>query len=107
MTEPHYIYVERESNNLGVAGFTLSILGYLTCGVLCVPAMFMCMVALSYPNRPKGLAIAGFMISIPGVLMVVLFCIGSALPYFVELRRWVREQNEIQSVERLESEGKK
>ena len=79
---------QQETNVPGVVGFCLMILGYLTCGVLCVPALFVS--GFGMYREPKGLAIAGFLLSIPPVLglivVVVLFAVGSSLPTISRMR---------------------
>ena len=65
------ILLQKQTNGLAVAGFCLMILGWLTCGILCVPAMIVCGVAMFYD--PPGLAIAGFILSIPGVVGLILW----------------------------------
>jgi hypothetical protein len=65
------IIYEKESNELGVLGFCLMLLGWLTCGILCVPAMLICGIAMM--EKPKGLAIAGFVFSVPPVIALCIF----------------------------------
>lgn len=68
------IVIEKPSNSLGVVGFCLMILGWLTCGLLCVPALILSGIAMM--KEPRGLAIAGFILSIPGAAFFFLFGLG-------------------------------
>jgi hypothetical protein len=63
-------YRPRPSNGLGVAGFTLSLVGLLaTCGVLCPLGLLLSLFSLF--RRPRGLAIAGTVIGLIGSIWVV------------------------------------
>lgn len=88
------IVQDRESNSLGVVGFCLMILGYLTCGVLAIPAAFLCGFAMF--KEPRGLAIAGFILSLPaclGLLAVVgMFFLGVIGQNLAEQRVQSRRQ---------------
>jgi len=71
------VYVQNsKSNGLGVASFVLSILGWLTCGILAPIAFLLSLLALIV-DRPKGMAVAGFVIS--GVAMIPFFAVGLGL----------------------------
>lgn len=47
------------------------ILGYLTCGILSIPAVILC--AFAMYREPRGLAIAGFVLSLPAVFGLIFF----------------------------------
>ena len=49
---------QQPTNSLGLAGLVLSIIGWLTCGLLCIPGAFVSFLGL-FSKAPKGLAIAG------------------------------------------------
>ena len=65
------------SNGLGVAGFVLSLLGFLgTCGLLSPIGLILSLIALR--KQPRGLAIAGVIIGAVGSLwfLVALLILG-------------------------------
>lgn len=64
------VIVERPSNALGIAGLAFSVLGWLTCGLLCIPGVIIS--ALGLFSRPRAMAIAGLIIGAPGVLFFIL-----------------------------------
>ena len=106
MNQPQYVVVERETNTLGVFGFCLMLLGYLTCGVLAVPAVFMCGFAMF--REPRGLAIAGFVLSLPAVcgliLMVILFFTGILAQNLAEVRAKTRPPTVQEQIEKIQAE---
>lgn len=53
-----------ESNGLGIAGFVVSLVGLLSCGLLSPIGLIMSLIALG--REPKGLAIAGVVIGAVG-----------------------------------------
>ena len=53
-----------ESNGLGIAGFVVSLVGLLSCGLLSPIGLIMSLVALG--REPKGLAIAGVVLGAVG-----------------------------------------
>ena len=59
------------SNGMGIAGFVVSLVGILTCGVLCPLGLIFSLVGLG--RQPRGLAIAGTVIGGLGSLMLVGF----------------------------------
>lgn len=67
---------EQQSNGLGVAGFVLSLVGFLSCGLLCIPGALMSAIAMR--RQPRGLAIAGLIIGLVGSLfsLVILALIA-------------------------------
>lgn len=67
---PQHIFIEQPSNGLGVAGFVLSLVGFLSCGLLSPLALLLSFIALFKP--PRGLAIAGFVLGLVGSWWVFL-----------------------------------
>lgn len=77
------VYVNQPpSNGLGVAGFVISLIGFLSCGVISPLGLILSVAGLS--KEPRGLAIAGTILgglgSIWVVVLVVLFLLGIAAP---------------------------
>ncbi len=68
------VHVENKSNGFGLAGLILSILGWLTCGVLCIPGAFISFIGLF--SKPRGTAIAGLIVGFPGVIFFVFVGMG-------------------------------
>lgn len=73
------VYVNQpQSNGLGVAGFVISLLGFLSCGVISPLGLILSLAGLS--KEPRGLAIAGTIIGGIGSLwlfvVVTLFLLG-------------------------------
>ena len=60
-----------ESNSLGLAGFIVSLAGWITCGLLCPIGLILSLFALG--KRPRGFAIAGVILGLPGVLFLAFF----------------------------------
>ncbi len=58
------------SNSLGVAGFVVSLVGILSCGLLAPIGMVMSYVAMR--RQSDGLAIAGFVIGLVGSLWLLV-----------------------------------
>jgi len=58
------------SNGLGIAGFIVSLLGFLTCGILWPVGLFLSFIALF--RRPRGFAFAGFIVGLLGTVLVAL-----------------------------------
>jgi hypothetical protein len=56
-------------NGMGVAGFVISLVGLVPCGLLCPLGLIFSLVGLG--RQPKGLAIAGTVIGALGSLMLV------------------------------------
>ncbi|MEL6497185.1 MAG: DUF4190 domain-containing protein [Planctomycetota bacterium] len=65
---------QQESNSLGLAGFIVSLAGWITCGALCPVGLILSLCALG--KRPRGFAIAGVVLGLPGVLFFLLFGFG-------------------------------
>lgn len=68
------IVQQQESNSLGLAGFIVSLAGWITCGMLCPVGLILSLCALG--KRPRGFAIAGVILGLPGVLFFFLFGFG-------------------------------
>ncbi|MCH8270058.1 MAG: type II secretion system protein GspG [Planctomycetes bacterium] len=65
----------QRTNGLGVAGFVVSLLGLVSCGLISPIGLVMSAVAMK--REPKGLAIAGFVIGLIGSLWLIpLFAFG-------------------------------
>jgi hypothetical protein len=70
------VNVQNNSNGLGLAGLIFSILGWPTCGLLCIPGALLSLLGL-FSKGPKGTAIAGLIVGFPGVLVFIFW--GMAL----------------------------
>lgn len=72
-------YESNESNGLGLAGFIVSLVGFIACGgLICPIGLIMSLFALT--KRPKGFAIAGAVIGAIGSLgfIILFFVVGIA-----------------------------
>jgi hypothetical protein len=69
------------SNGLGIAGLVFSILGWFTCGLLCIPGAILSFAGL-FSRQPKGTAIAGLIVGFPGVLFFLFAGIGMITAFF-------------------------
>ena len=72
-------YESNETNGLGLAGFIVSLVGFIACGgLICPIGLIMSLVALT--KKPKGFAIAGVALGALGSLgfFVLFFVIGLA-----------------------------
>ncbi len=85
MSEQHVIL--RESNGLGTAGFVTSIVGFVTCGLLCPLGLLFSVVGLFH--RPRGFAIAGVILGAFGSLFLVFF--GLAIIGAVLVRKEIQK----------------
>jgi type II secretion system protein G len=65
------IVQQAPSNGLGTAGFVISLIGFLTCGLLCPLGLLLSFFGILKP--PRGLAIAGTILGGLGSLWLVLF----------------------------------
>ncbi|MEM9065482.1 MAG: type II secretion system protein GspG [Planctomycetota bacterium] len=61
---------QHQSNGLGIAGFVVSLVGLLSCGLIAPIGAIMSAIALN--KQPKGFAIAGLIIGIFGSLWIVV-----------------------------------
>lgn len=74
---PNVVVVKQnESNGIGTAGFVFSLLGWLTCGLLCIPGAVLSFLGL-FSRGSKGLAIAGLIVGFPGVVFFLLIGMGT------------------------------
>jgi hypothetical protein len=72
MASPNQVVIVNEpSNGIGLAGLIFSSIGWLTCGLLCIPGAFLSFLGL-FSRGPKGTAIAGLIVGFPGVVFFVL-----------------------------------
>lgn len=71
------IIIESRSNGLGTAGFVVSLLGFLTCGLICPLGMLLSFFGVF--SRPRGLAIAGFVLGVIGSFWLWLAGLGIVL----------------------------
>lgn len=58
------------SNGLGIAGFIVSLLGLLSCGLLAPVGLLLSFIALF--KRPRGFAVAGFIIGLIGCIWGII-----------------------------------
>ncbi len=68
------------TSGLAIAGLIFSILGWFTCGLLCIPGAFFCLLAL-FARGPKGTAIAGLIIGFPGTLFFAFMGLGLIMSF--------------------------
>ena len=73
--QPQFVVVKEATNGIGLAGLIFSILGWLTCGLLCLVGAPLSFLGL-FSKGPKGTAIAGLIVGFPGVLFFVFIGIG-------------------------------
>ncbi len=73
MNTPQTIIVKHVGNSsLGTAGLIFSILGWPTCGLLCIPGALFSFLGL-FSNKQKSHAIAGLIVGFPGVLFFIFW----------------------------------
>ena len=73
-------YESSGSNSLGLAGFIVSLVGFIVCGgVLCPIGLVMSLIALR--KQPRGFAIAGVVLGSTGTVFFFLF--GIALMFVI------------------------
>lgn len=71
---PHQTHVhvhQAPSNGIGTAGFVVSLVGLVSCGILCPLGLVLSLFGLG--KEPRGLAIAGTIIGALGSLWVLVF----------------------------------
>lgn len=73
--QPTVIVQQPESNGVGLAGLIFSIFGWVTCGLMCIPGVFLSLLGL-IGNKPKGTAVAGVIIGAPGVIFFLVVGMG-------------------------------
>ena len=61
----------RETNRLGVLGFVISVIGFLTCGFASPIGLILSFIGMFF--EPRGLAIAGFILGVLGLSWLILF----------------------------------
>jgi hypothetical protein len=98
------VHVQAKSNGLGLAGLILSILGWFTCGLLCIPGALFSLVGLLF--APRGTALAGLIVGFPGTLFFVFFgltmltgFLGLSFGPAYEAREAARQKQEKQAME--------
>ena len=64
---PQYAVAARRTNGWGIAGFVVSLVAYLTCGLLSPIAALLSFIGVL--RAPRGLAIAGLILSLPPILV--------------------------------------
>ncbi|MEM8738780.1 MAG: DUF4190 domain-containing protein [Planctomycetota bacterium] len=70
-----HVHVEKSpSNGMGTAGFVLSLVGWVTCGVLCPVGLVLSIIGVR--REPRGLAIAGIIIGALGSLFLLVIGLG-------------------------------
>ena len=80
---PHQTVVVQQSpstSGLAIAGLIFSILGWFTCGLLCIPGAFLCFLAL-FSRGPKGTALAGLIVGFPGTLFFAFVGLGMIMGF--------------------------
>ncbi len=63
------------TSGVGLAGLVFSVLGWFTCGLLCIPGAALSFLGL-FARGPKGAAIAGLIVGFPGVVFFVVVGMG-------------------------------
>lgn len=76
--QPQTVIIQQSSNGLGTAGLVFSILGWFTCGLLCIPGAALSFLGM-FSRGPKGSALAGLLVGFPGVLFFIFVGMGSIL----------------------------
>ena len=72
--EPSPVMSPSETNGLGIAGFVVSLIGILTCGVPSIVGLGFSLIAIR--KKPKGFAIAGVILGVIGLLELVLVALS-------------------------------
>lgn len=75
MPQTQTVVVKQLGNSLGTAGLIFSALGWLTCGLLCIPGALLSFGGL-FSRGPKSTAIAGLIVGFPGVLFFAFIGAG-------------------------------
>jgi len=71
--QPNVVYVRPPSNGLGLAGFIISLVGWVSCGILCPIGLILSLLGLA--KQPRGFALAG-------VILGGLGCIWGIIAFF-------------------------
>lgn len=69
------------TSGVAIAGLVFSILGWFTCGLLCIPGALLSFLGL-LSRGPKGAAIAGLIVGFPGVIFFFLMGLGMIMTFF-------------------------
>jgi hypothetical protein len=96
------VIVQNESNSgVGTAGLIFSILGWVTCGLLCPIGAVLSFIGL-FSKGAKGHAVAGLIVGFPGVLFLV-FVGGGIIVSLLGLRTvTVAAMNEVEKQRQIE-----
>lgn len=76
---PTTVVQSSETSGLGTAGFIVSLVGLVSCGLLSPIGMVLSFCGMK--KQPNGLAIAGFVIGLIGTLLVILSVVVFALMF--------------------------
>jgi hypothetical protein len=68
------------SNGLGIAGFIVSLVGFISCGILSPIGLLLSLIALFRP--PRGFAVAGFILGLIGSIIPAIFIAFFGLAIF-------------------------
>lgn len=68
--QPNIVYVQRPSNSMGVAGFIISLVGWVSCGILCPIGLVLSLIGLR--KQPRGFAVAGVILGVLGTIWAVI-----------------------------------
>lgn len=88
---PQVVIHQAPTNGLGIAGFIVSLVSFLSCGLLAPIAFILSIIGIF--RRPKGFAMAGLIISTFQLLLVLIFGIGPILA-LVGIGMAAKEQQE-------------
>jgi len=77
--DPQVVYVRQATNGMGLAGFIISLVGWVSCGLLCPIGLVMSLIGLR--RRPRGFAVAGVVLGALGSIwgVVAVFFGGLAM----------------------------
>lgn len=77
--QPSVVYLPRPSNSMGLAGFIVSLVGWVSCGLLCPIGLLLSLIGLR--KDPRGFAVAGVILGALGTVwaVVAVFFGGIAL----------------------------
>ena len=77
--QPNVVYVKRPSNSMGLAGFIVSLVGWLSCGLLCPIGLVLSVLGMR--KEPRGFALAGLILGLLGSVwgIVAVFFGGFAI----------------------------
>ena len=90
-SEPSSAMPPRETNGLGIAGFVVSLIGILTCGVPSIVGLGFSLIAVR--KKPKGFAIAGVILGVIGLLELafMVFSVYNAMQAVVAIQAVVNQ----------------